>query len=213
MKKIIMLCLLFTFCFMTSIVGAEAVDDSVMATELYQAQSLSNLKVGKYAIPENVLNHYFSAVASQNPKVKNASISIGEKDKLVLTTEVDGIGVLRITCTIKELHFDKENAILELHIDKKELVGQGLASWLLNNISLSVLTEVYGNPLSGTDSTIKGNTLAINLKPFASSLFNSGIGRSIADQIVISKASTEPGLLYLHTNCAISILLPDTKMK
>lgn len=208
MRKILVSYLLLTMCFLTSIAGAEPLDQSAMTREICQAQSLENMKVGMYAIPEKVLNTYFSDIANNNPKVKEATISVLSDNKLILRIDVAGIGVLRLTCKIKEFHYDKENALLELYIEKKEIVGQSIASFFLNQMSLGFLTSVYGNPLHGTDSKIKGNVINIDLKPFASSLFKNGIGESIFDRIAISKASTDTGVIYLHTNCSINILTP-----
>lgn len=206
-----MLYLFVMLCFSAAAVNAESIDDGAMATELCQAQTLENMKVGTYAIPEKVLNTYFSSVAQSNPKVKEANLSILGKDKILVTINAEGVGVLRLTCAIKEFHYDRETALLELHIEKKEIVGSSITSWFLNKMSLGLLTNVYGNPLQDMDSKIKGNTLDINLKPFATSLFKNGIGQSVIEQLVISKATTEPGIIYIHTNCAISILAPDNK--
>lgn len=213
MKKIIMIYLFVMLCFNIGVVGAEPIDEVAMTAELCQAQSLGNMKVGMYAIPEKVLNTYFSAIAESNPKVKSANMSVLAKDKILVTINADGVGVLRLTCAIKEFHYDKDNALLELYIEKKEIVGSSVTSWFLNKMSLGFLTNIYGNPLKDMDSKIKGNTLDINLKPFAASLFQNGIGQSVVDMLVISNVTTEPGVIYLHTNFGVNILTPETKVK
>lgn len=74
-------------------------------------------------------------------------------------------------------------------------------------MSLGLITSIYGNPLDGNvESKVKGNTVDIDLKPFAASLFKSGVGQGIGDLLVISKITTDPGVIYMHTNCAISLL-------
>jgi hypothetical protein len=210
-KKMLMICLFLLLLYSGNAVGAEAIDEVAMTTELCQAQTLVNMKVGRYAIPENVLNTYFSAIAKSNPKVKEATLHVLDKDKILVTIDAEGVGALRLTCAIKELHFDRDNALLELYIEKKELVGSSVTSWFLNKMSMGWLTNIYGNPLQDMDSKIQGNRLAINLKPFAASLFNNGIGQSVVEQLVISKATTESGIIYLHTNCAVSILGAENK--
>lgn len=209
MKKIIMIWVVVLLCFSAGVAGAEPIDEAAMATELYQAQSLANIKNGVYGIPEKVLNTYFSNIALSNPKVKEANLSVLDKDKIVITINAEGVGVLRLTCAIKEFHYDKDNAVLELYIAKKELVGSGIASWFLNKMSVGMITSIYGNPLQDLDSKIKGNTLDINLKPFANSLFKNGIGQSVIDMLVISKATTEQGVIYIHTNVAVNLLTPE----
>lgn len=211
MKKIIMIYLMVMLFFTTNLASAEPIDEAAMKAEICAAQSLPNMKIGIYAIPEKVLNTYFSNIAKTNPKVKEAEINVLSKDKLLVTVNADGVGVLRLTCAIKELHFDKENALLELYIEKKEMVGSSVGSWFLNKMSFGLLTDIYGNPLKDVDSKIKGNTLDINLKPFATSLFKQGIGQSVVDMIVISKATTETGVIYIHTNLAVNILAPEIK--
>lgn len=212
-KKIIMIYLFVILCFTMGVAGAEPIDEGAMTAELCQSQSLENMKLGMYAIPEKVLNTYFSSVAEGNPKVKEASLSVLTKDKILVTINAEGVGVLRLTCAIKEFHYDRDNALLELYIEKKEIVGSSVTSWFLNKMSLGFLTNIYGNPLKDMDSKIKGNTLDINLKPFATSLFKNGIGQSVGDLLVISKVTTEPGTIYLHTNFGISILTPENKVK
>ena len=213
MKKFIIIYLFVILCFTTGVAGAEDIDEGVMTAELCQAQSLENMKVGRYAIPEKVLNTYFTAIAAGNPKVKEANINVLAKDKILVNINAEGVGLIRLTCAIKEFHYDRDNALLELYIEKKEIVGSSVTSWFLNKMSLGFLTNIYGNPLKDMDSKIKGNTLDINLKPFATSLFNNGIGQSVGDMLVISKVTTEPGIIYLHTNFAISILMPENKVK
>lgn len=209
MKKKIIIWVVVLLCFSAGVAGAEPIDEAAMATELYQAQSLANIKNGVYGIPEKVLNTYFSNIALSNPKVKEANLSVLDKDKIVITINAEGVGVLRLTCAIKEFHYDKDNAVLELYIAKKELVGSGIASWFLNKMSVGMITSIYGNPLQDLDSKIKGNTLDINLKPFANSLFKNGIGQSVIDMLVISKATTEQGVIYIHTNVAVNLLTPE----
>jgi|GEM_PF-3599160 len=212
MKKMIMIYVLVMLCFAVTTVSAAPLDDVAMAAELCQAQSLDNMKDGVYAIPEKILNTYFGKMAQTNHQVKDAKISILGNDKMLVTINSAGVGELRLTCAIKEFHYDNDNALLELYIEKKEVVGSSVVSWLLNNISLAFLTDIYGNPMKGMESRIRGNSLDINLKPFATSLFNNGIGQSVMDKLVISKATTEPGVIYIHTNCAISILPPENKV-
>lgn len=212
MKKIIMIYVVMMLCFNIGVAGAEPVDEGAMTAELCQAQSLTNMKLGMYAIPEKVLNTYFSAIAEGNPKVKDANISVLAKNKILVTINAEGVGVLRLTCAIKEFHYDRDNALLELYIEKKEIVGSSVTSWFLNKMSLGFLTNIYGNPLQEMDSKIKGNSLGINLKPFATSLFANGIGQSVIDMLVISKATTEPGIIYLHTNFAVNILTMENQV-
>lgn len=212
MKKIIMIYIVMMLCLHIAVAGAEPVDEAAMTAELCQAQSLANMKLGRYAIPEKVLNTYFSTIAQENPKVKDATISVLAKDKILVTINAEGVGVLRLTCAIKDFHYDRDNALLELYIEKKEIVGSSVTSWFLNKMSLGFLTNIYGNPLKDMDSKIKGNSLGINLKPFATSLFKNGIGQSVVDMLVISKATTEPGIIYLHTNFAVNILTPENKV-
>ena len=206
MRKMLMIYLLLMMYCGTGFAGAEPLDQSALTTEICQAQTLANMKLGIYAIPEKVLNTYFQSIARDNPKVKDATISVQGNNKLLLTIDVTGVGMLRLTCAIKQLHYDKENALLELYIEKKELVGQSFATFFLNKMSLGFIANLYGNPIHDTDSKIKGNLIDIDLKPFSSSLFKSGIGQSVVDMIAISKATTDTGVIYLHTNCSINIL-------
>ncbi len=204
MKRLILLCCLL-LCSLTTTVAAETPD---IATTIFQAQSLPNMQNGIYAIPEDILNTYFTATLADNPKVKDSNITIHKNNKLTLTTTVEKTGTLRLNCTIKEFHFDKDDALLKLQIDKKELVGNSIGSWLMNQISLGMIADIYGNPLAqaNIDSKIKGNTIDINLKPFATTLFNTGIGQAIGDKLSVSNVSTDDKIIYLHTNVAIGLI-------
>ena len=207
MRKILILCMLAILCFATLPVMAESIDDAALASELCQSQTIGNMNVGVYTIPEKILNTYFATIAGSNPKIKEATISILGNNKIMLKVKADSVGVLHLTCAIKEFHFDKDRATLELYIEKKELLGHSIKSWFLNNMSLGLITSIYGNPLDGNvESKVKGNTVDIDLKPFAASLFKSGVGQGIGDLLVISKITTDPGVIYMHTNCAISLL-------
>ncbi|MBP2663815.1 MAG: hypothetical protein H6Q71_1763, partial [Firmicutes bacterium] len=83
-----------------------------------------------------------------------------------------------------------------------------IASWFMNQMSLGFITDIYGNPLAqaNIESKVNGNTVDINLKPFATSLFTTGIGQTIGDQLVLSNVTTDDKTIYLHTNVALSLI-------
>jgi len=204
LKKIIWLCLLWIY-LLVPVVCAEAPD---LASGLFQAQTMENMQAGVYVIPEDALNAYFAENIANNPKVKDSTVNIYKNNKFTLTTTVEKTGKIRLHCTITEFHFDKDNALIRLHIDKKELLGHSIKSWLFNQMSLGFITDIYGNPLkqANIESKVNGNTVDINLKPFAAGLFATGIGQAIGDQLSISDVTTEDKAIYLHTNLAISLL-------
>ena len=204
MKKIICLCLALMW-LLVPCVYAEEPD---LATGLFQAQTLENIQAGIYVIPEAALNTYFAEAIANNPKIKDSNVNIHKNNKFTLTTTVEKTGKIRLYCTIKEFHFDKDNALVRLHIDKKELLGHSIKSWFFNQMSLGFITDIYGNPLAqaNLDSKVNGNTVDINLKPFAASLFTTGVGQVVGDQLVISDVTTEDKAIYLHTNLAISLM-------
>lgn len=204
MKRVLYFCLLLMY-LVVPLASAETADTT---TALFQAQTLENMQAGIYVIPEEVLNSYFAANVANNPKIKESIVNVHKDNKFTLTTTVEKTGTIRLNCTIKQFHFDKDNAIIKLHIDKKELVGQGLKSWLFNQLSLGFIADIYGNPLkqANIDSKVNGNTVDINLKPFASSLFTTGIGQAIGDQLVISDVTTEDKAIILHTNLSIALM-------
>lgn len=204
MKRLLFLCFILIYS-LIPIVNAETPD---ITTELFQAQSIANMQTGIYAIPEEVLNAYFAETIANNPKIKDSTISIHKNNKITLTTTVEKTGTIRLNCTIKQFYFDKDNALLKLHIDKKELLGSSIASWFMNQMSLGFITDIYGNPLAqaNIESKVNGNTVDINLKPFAASLFTTGIGQTIGDQLVLSNVTTDDKTIYLHTNVALSLI-------
>lgn len=207
MKKTLILFMLAIFCLTVSTARAIPAADAAIAKELYQSQSIPNMSIGVYAIPEKILNTYFSAIAAANPKIKAATLRVLDNNKIMLTINADGVGTLHLTCAVKEFHYDKATATLELYIEKKEIVGHAIKSWFFNTMSLGLITSVYGNPLDGNvDSKIKGNTIDIDLQPFAAGLFNDGLGQSIGDMLIISRVTTATGIIYLHTNCALSLI-------
>lgn len=204
MKRLLFLCFILIYS-LIPIVNAETPD---ITTELFQAQSIANMQTGIYAIPEEVLNAYFAETIANNPKIKDSTISIHKNNKITLTTTVEKTGTIRLNCTIKQFYFDKDNALLKLHIDKKELLGNSIASWFMNQMSLGFITDIYGNPLAqaNIESKVNGNTVDINLKPFATSLFTTGIGQTIGDQLVLSNVTTDDKTIYLHTNVALNLI-------
>lgn len=204
MKKVIWLCLVW-MCLLVRVVSAGPPD---LAIGLFQAQTMENIQTGVYVIPEDVLNDYFAENIANNPKIKDSTVNIHKNNKFTLTTTVENTGKIRLHCTIKEFHFDKDNAVLRLHIDKKELVGHSITSWFFNQMSLGFIADIYGNPLkqANIDGKLKGNTVDINLKPFADSLFATGIGQAIGDQLIIADVTTDDKAVFLHTNLAIKLI-------
>ncbi len=204
MKKIVVLCCMLMF-LLVPLAIAQTPD---VTSELFQAQSLQNMETGVYVIPEEVLNAYFAANIANSSKIKESTINVHKNNKFTLTTTVEKTGTIRLHCTIKEFHFDKDNALVRLHIDKKELLGHSITSWFFNQMSLGFIADIYGNPLAqaNIDSKVNGNTVDINLKPFAASLFSTGIGQAIGDQLSISNVTTADKTIYLHTNLAITLM-------
>jgi hypothetical protein len=204
LKKIIWLCLVW-ISLLVPVASAGAPDATA---GLFQAQTIENMQAGIYVIPEDTLNAYFAENIANNPKIKDSAVNIHPNNKFTLTTTVEKTGKIRLQCTIKEFRFDKDNALIRLHIDKKELVGHSIKSWFFNQMSLGFLADIYGNPLvqANIDSKVNGNTVDINLKPFAASLFTTGISQAIGDQLTISNVTTEDKAIYLHTNVVVSLL-------
>ena len=207
MRKIVLV-LLLLFCW-TSLCAAAPMEEA-LAIELCQAQSWENMRAGVFMIPENILNEYFSGAVREHPQVKEAKITVLEHNRLRLLVHSEGNPPLQLTCTIKEFHYDKERASLELQIDKKEIIGRPVTSWLMNQVSWGFISDIFGNPLdkANVQSKVRGNRLSIDLKPFMAGLFQHGIGARIGELLVISQATTETGIICLHTNFAMGMLTP-----
>jgi hypothetical protein len=190
--------------------AAESADETALASELLQTQSLENMQLGIYALPEKILNTYFTAIASDNPKVKKAVLEVLDSNRIRIDLTAEDIGELRFTCAIKEMHYDKDKAFLELYIQKKEIVGRPIMSWFVDHMSLGLLTSIYGSPADGKtiNGKVTGNTIYLDLKPFTSTLFKDGIIRSLGDALLVSKATTDAGMVYIYTNLSVSIIKP-----
>ena len=200
--------LLILFCWLTPCGASPA--DVILTAELCQAQSLDKMREGTFVIPEKVMNDYFAAVVQEHQQIREAHISILDKDRLTVLVKAEGSDPLQLTCAIRELHYDKDRATLELEIVKKEIIGRPITSWMMNQVSWGFIADVFGNPLdkANVQSKVRGNHLFIDLKPFCAGLFRDGIAANLGDLLVISRASTEPGRLYLHTNLGLGLLAP-----
>lgn len=207
MRRVIGLFILL-YCAFAFVVSAAPLDMAAVASELGKVQAGENMKIGVYAVPETVINAYFAAIAADNPQIKDSAIAIHNNNKIIITTTAEKVGTIRLTCTIKQFHFDQNTAALRLHIDKKELLGHSIASWFINQMSVGFITELYGNPLAQANigSKVDGNTVDIDLEPFAAGLFKTGIGQSLGSAFEIAGVTTDNGVLYLHTNISVSVL-------
>ncbi|HWR40209.1 MAG TPA: hypothetical protein VN611_11990 [Patescibacteria group bacterium] len=206
-RQILITCFV-VFCWLTPCVAAPV--DAALAAELCQAQSLDRMKDGVFVIPETAMNDYFTAAIQDHPKIQEAHINVLEKNRLRIRVKVEGEDPVQLTCAIRELHYDKDRASLELDIVRKEIIGRPITSWMMNQVSWGFIVDIFGNPLNKTDvqSKVRGNHLSIDLKPLTAELFHGSVGARLGDLLVISQATTEPGLLYLHTNLGLGLLMP-----
>lgn len=208
-NKIFLTCLAVLFLFSQSVFAFGFIDDNSqkIIKETWDSQTLSQLEDGVVAVPQSVINNYVQSAIEDYPDIESLAISVHPDNQIETDIDTKASGKVKLEGTITHFEQNKDVSSMTVHIDKKELVGRPLTSWIFSRMSISMLTKLFGNPLNGNEygitTDVDGNNLIINFKPFIdqSPLKEVTImGSSMADAVNIDSVSTDEGVLYLHTS-------------
>ncbi|WP_196594036.1 hypothetical protein [Pectinatus sottacetonis] len=203
------------FCFMILVFASQSVfafgfiseSSQNIIKQTWSAQTLDQLKDGVVAVPESAVNDYLQSLISNYPEFKSIKFAIHSNNKIEADIDTETSGMVDLQGTITQFVQNKDNSLMIVHIDKKELVGRPVTSWFFSRMSIGMLTKLFGNPLKdnqyGVVAAVDGNNITVNFKPFIdhSPLKEVTVmGNSMADIINIDSVTTGEKVLYLHTS-------------
>lgn len=182
-------------------------DSEQIIKDTWDAQTLEQIQDGVVAVPQSVVNNYLQSVLSDYPAIKSAEVSIHPDNRIEANIDTAKSGKVVLEGTITKFVQNKDTSSMTVHIDKKEMVDQPVTSWFFSNMSVGLLTKMFGNPLNdnkyGIKTDIDGNNITIDFKPFIeqSPLERVQVmGNSLVDAVNVDSVSTDEGILYLHTS-------------
>lgn len=212
-KKILPILMMTFFLTMPSVFAFSLFSENTqqIISQTWDAQTLQQLKDGVVAVPQPLINEYLKSVLTDSDKIKSAQISIHPDNKLEANVDTVASGKVILSGTILQLVQNKDKSLMKVHIDKKELAGSPVTSWIFSRMSIGMLTKLFGNPLNDNDygivTSADGNTLSVDFKDFiAKSQLNNAqfMGNKLIDAVNIDSVSTDEGVLYLHTSFNVS---------
>lgn len=204
MKKLFYLFIVFLLSIPASTESASP-DSQAFLQTIWKAQTIEGLDQGIWVIPEDAINQYFVRQAEQG-NVKNPVLNLTGENRMLVAFDSQW-GKVALTCEIKRFVHNQTESYAEVYVQKKEIAGKPIITWMLNYISIGAIADLYGNPLKDirqVDARISGNTLKINFRPLVErSLLNNDFGKKIE----INEITTRKGALELHTNMKAADLL------
>ncbi len=188
-----------------SALGSPADTDWETVKGAINAQTWQELANGVVTIPEAAINEYAAAHLAAYPGLRAAQIAIHDGNRLTIDLVTPQWGRLRINGVITRFIQNREESTISIRVTKRKLLDKPVTSWFLAQLSLSMLTKLFGNPLPDGQhpftTQISGNTLTIDFKAFIeqSALNNLSIGTlSALDLITIEALTTTEGAVQLH---------------
>ncbi len=171
-------------------------------------QAWHDLKDGVVTIPETAINDYAALHLPAYPSLRSAHISIHSNNRLTIDLDTHTLGHIRINGTITRFVQSREESTMSIRITKRKLLDKPVTSWFLAQLSLGMLTKLFGNPMNDGQhlfaTQISGDTVTVNFKPFMeqSALNGLSIGNvSVLDLITVESLSTVEGAVLLQADC------------
>ncbi|WP_182187920.1 hypothetical protein [Pectinatus frisingensis] len=208
-NRIFLVCSLLLLLFTRSVFAFGFIDDNSekIIKDTWDSQTFSQLESGIVAVPQSVVDSYVQSAVTNYPDISSLEVLIHPDNLIEVNIDSKASGKVKLEGTITQFVQNKDISSMTVHIQKKELVGRPLTSWIFSRVSAGLLVKLFGNPLNGNEygitTDVDGNNLIINFKPFIdqSSLKDVTImGSSLVDAINIDSVSTQEGTLFLHTS-------------
>lgn len=173
--------------------------------KIWDVQTFSDLKAGKVAIPDEVMNDYLAQAIQGSDKVSEIKITSLEDNKFKFTAQTASMGKVEMLCLLKGLEHDKNHSVLTIQLLSKKLPDKPLMSFLFSHISMAMVVKIVGpiNVGQGISLNYHGNTVFVD---FHQALYDSALGKvnlygyNILDAVIINGASTKPGNVIVDTS-------------
>ena len=179
--------------------------------QTWDMQTLEQLKDGKVAISDEMINESIAKTIDENSAIKGLKVTSVGDGKMKLTAETKKFGPVELLCRIDQFEHSKDTSVLKFKVLEKNLPDNGTMSWIFSRISLSMAEKLVGKVDLGENvkTKISGNTVTVD---FQEALKASSFGQiqlfgySLSDAVVVEQAVPKEGYVEFKT----ALNLPDT---
>lgn len=178
--------------------------------QTWNTQTLSDLKEGKLAVPDDVVNESLAKYSDESAGVHDIKVTSLGDGKLRLEAVTKKFGRVDFLCRIDQFTHNKDISFLKFTVLEKNLPDQGLMSWIISRVSLSMVEKMVGSIELGEKihTKVVKDTVAID---FHEALHETAFGKTsllgyrLSDALVIESAVPKDGYIEFQT----SLNLPD----
>lgn len=182
--------------------------------ETWNRQTLIDIISGHIAVPDEEINKAIKENLEKRSKKGNLTdlSLVSRKDgKIELQAVTKRLGRIELIGTIEDCVHDGNRSYITYHMEERALKDQGLLSWVVSRISLSMTVKLFGDLDVADDLpvTISGNRVTVdfserlNKSAFAQKEYK---GIRIIDMFKIEKAEPHDGYIVFKT----SLEIPDS---
>ena len=182
-----------------------------MIRQIWNTQTLAQLMDGKVAVPDEVINESLAKYIDEDSPIYNIKVTSVGDNKLQLMAETKKFGRVDFLCRIDQFEHNKDISFLKFTVLEKNLPDQGLLSWVVSRLSLSMMEKLVGHIDFGDSISTKvvRDTVAIDFhEALNNTVFGKAslLGYSVSDALVIESAEPKEGYVEVKT----SLNLPDS---
>lgn len=176
-----------------------------MIRQVWNTQTLSQLMEGRVAVPDEVINESLAKYIDEGAPIYNINVTSLGDNKLRLIAETKKFGKVDFLCRIDQFQHNKDISFLKFTILEKNLPDQGLLSWVVSRLSLSMVEKLVGHiDFGDTVSTkVVRDTVAIDFhEALSGTEFGKAnlLGYKISDALVIESAEPKNGYIEVKTS-------------
>ena len=180
----------------------------LLLREVWDAQTFDEMQAGHVIVTDQVMNVFLAENATKNSKIEAIRFASQANGRIKLEVTTHALGRVKIIGVIEEFHHDANSSSLTFRVLNKRLMDKPLVSWIFSQVSLAMLSTLYGNPAAGTDLLveIKGNTVTANFHDY---LYTTRVGQvnlfghRLIEEVQVTGAQPKEGYVILDTNLAL----------
>ena len=179
--------------------------------ETWNRQTLMEILSGNIAVPDEEINKLIKENLEKRKKPGNLTdltIVSRQDGRLEIQAATKRLGRIEMIGQIKECVHDGERSYITYQMQERALKDQGLLSWIVSRISLSMTAKLFGD-LNFSDDlpvTIRGNRVTVDFKErlknssLAQKTYN---GVSLLQIIKVEQAVPHDGYIVFKTSLEI----------
>lgn len=186
-----------------------------IAKETWSRETLLDILSGHIAVPDEEINKAIAENIAkrkkEDPNVRSLTVTSRQDGQLQINADTRSLGKIEMSGIIEECVHDGTSCWVTYRMKERSLGDQGLLSWIVSRISLSMTSKLFGGDLEFADDipvTLKGNRLKVDFTErvqksrLAAVQYN---GCSLLSMLRVESAVPHEGYIVFDTG----MVLPD----